>query len=95
MGPNCDDRLLLWAFVKIDSETCRIDNQYTKLLYIYIYYTCTGVAAMSIPDTPPPRTRPSDPARDTLSPPLVLLWSLLSLSTYTNAPDREIISYRP
>ena len=34
--------------------------------------TCTGVAAVKSPATPPPKTRPSDPASDTLKPPVRL-----------------------
>lgn len=55
--------------------------------------TCTGEAAMSIPATKPPKTRPSDPARDTLNPPLLLRLPLLSESK--KEPDSEIISNRP
>ena len=56
-------------------------------------HTCTGEAAMSIPATKPPKTRPSDPARDTLNPPLLLRLPLLSESK--KEPDSEIISNRP
>ena len=34
--------------------------------------TCTGVAAISSPATPPPITRPSGLERDMLSPPVLL-----------------------
>ena len=52
--------------------------------------TCTGEAAVSIPATPPPKTRPSDPANDTLKPPVLLRLPLLSESKIE--PDREMIS---
>jgi hypothetical protein len=55
--------------------------------------TCTGEAAVSIPATPPPKTRPSDPASDTLKPPDLLRLPLLSESK--KEPDREMISNRP
>ena len=55
--------------------------------------TCTGVAAISTPATPPPKTLPSDPAKDTLSPPVLLRLPLLS--DIKKEPDKEIISYRP
>lgn len=54
--------------------------------------TCTGVAAISIPATPPPNTLPSEPASDTLRP-LALLLSLLS--DRRKEPDKEMISNRP
>jgi hypothetical protein len=38
-----------------------------------VSFTCIGLAARSIPATTPPTTRPSGPARDTLSPPVLLL----------------------
>lgn len=50
--------------------------EYSKVLCgIYLAQlglTCTGEAAVRSPATPPPRTRPSGPARDTLSPPVRL-----------------------
>lgn len=55
--------------------------------------TCTGDAAVSIPATPPPKTRPSDPATETHKL-LVLLCSPLFSDSF-NAPDNDIISNRP
>lgn len=39
------------------------------LLIVYVRSTCTGLAATSSPATPPPTTRPSGLAKDTLIPP--------------------------
>lgn len=55
--------------------------------------TCTGDAAISIPATPPPRTLPSEPANETLKPPVRLQLPLFSESK--KEPEREIISKRP
>lgn len=55
--------------------------------------TCTGLAAINRPATPPPTTRPSGPAKETLMPPDLLRVPPLSLSM--NEPDRDRISNRP
>lgn len=46
-----------------------------------------------MPATPPPSTEPSDPAKDTLKPPVLLRLPLFSENKYE--PDKEIISNRP
>lgn len=56
--------------------------------------TCIGVAATNVPTTTPPKTRPSEPASETLSP-LALLLLLPLPSVSINEPDKEIISNRP
>ena len=55
--------------------------------------TCIGLAAISKPATPPPTTRPSGLAKETLNPPDLLLapW----FSEGVNDPDKESISKRP
>ena len=58
-----------------------------------VTFTCTGVAAISIPATPPPRTRPSGPAKDTLKP--LLLKRLPSVSEGRKEPVIQMISNRP
>lgn len=55
--------------------------------------TCTGLAAMRSPATPPPTTRPSGPAKETLIPPDLLLVPPASLGM--NEPDKDSISKRP
>jgi hypothetical protein len=55
--------------------------------------TCTGEAAVRSPATLPPRTRPSGPASETLSPPVRLRWP--PSSDRRNDPDRDSISKRP
>lgn len=55
--------------------------------------TWTGLAAMRSPATPPPMTRPSGPAKETLIPPDLLLVPPTSLGM--NEPDRDSISKRP
>ena len=55
--------------------------------------TCTGEAAVRSPATLPPRTRPSGPASETLSPPVRLRWP--PFSDRRNDPDRDSISNRP
>lgn len=52
-----------------------------------------GLAATNNPATPPPTTRPSGLARDTLIPPDLLLVPPVSLGM--NEPDKERISNRP
>lgn len=52
-----------------------------------------GPAAVSNPAIPPPITRPSGPANDTLMPPVLFLMPLLSLAV--NEPDKDNISNRP
>ena len=55
--------------------------------YIYIYIerereresTCTGPAATNRPASPPPTTRPSGPAKETLIPPDLLFVPPLSV----------------
>jgi len=54
---------------------------------------CTGEAAVRSPATLPPRTRPSGPASETLSPPVRLRWP--PFSDRRNDPDRDSISNRP
>jgi len=54
---------------------------------------CTGEAAVRSPATQPPRTRPSGPASETLSPPVRLRWP--PFSDRRNDPDRDSISKRP
>lgn len=54
---------------------------------------CTGEAAVRSPATPPPKTRPSGPARETLSPPVRLRWP--PFSDRRNEPDSDSISNRP
>ena len=55
--------------------------------------TCTGLAATSRPATPPPTTRPSGLANETLIPPDLLLVPPVSLGI--NEPDKDNISKRP
>lgn len=55
--------------------------------------TCTGVAAINTPATSPPKTLPSDPANDTLNPPVLV--RLFSFSKTEKEPDMEMISNRP
>ena len=55
--------------------------------------TWTGLDAIRTPPTPPPMTRPSGLARDTLSPPVLLREPPLSVTKYE--PDRHTISKRP
>ena len=55
--------------------------------------TWIGVAATSKPATPPPTTRPSGLANDTVIPPVLL--RVLSESIGLNDPDSDSISYRP
>lgn len=55
--------------------------------------TCTGLAATNSPATPPPTTRPSGLAKETLIPPDLLLVPAVSLGM--NEPDKESISNRP
>lgn len=57
------------------------------------YRTWTGLAATNRPATPPPTTRPSGLAKETLIPPDLLLVPPLSLGM--NEPDKESISNRP
>ena len=52
-----------------------------------------GLAATSKPAMPPPMTRPSGPAKETLKPPVRLLALLVSLTV--NDPDKDNISKRP
>lgn len=77
---------LVWATFRLDErhQSCR-----KKMAKTWI-----GEAAIKIPATPPPKTRPSLPARETLKLP-VRCWSpsLPLLGRYE--PDRESISYRP
>ena len=56
-------------------------------------YTCTGPAATSRPASPPPTTRPSGPAKETLIPPDLLFVPPKSVGR--NDPDKESISKRP
>lgn len=55
--------------------------------------TWTGEAAVNKPATPPPKTLPSGPARDTLRPPVRLRWP--PVSDRRNDPDSDNISNRP
>jgi len=55
--------------------------------------TCTGLAATSKPATPPPTTRPSGLAKETLIPPDLFL--MPPLSEGMNEPVKESISKRP
>jgi hypothetical protein len=55
--------------------------------------TCTGLAATSRPATPPPTTRPSGLANETLIPPDLLLVPPVSVGI--NEPDKDNISKRP
>jgi len=52
-----------------------------------------GPAAVKSPATPPPITRPSGPASETLNPPVRLFMPLLSATV--NDPDKDKISNRP
>lgn len=58
-------------------------------------YTLTwiGLAAVNKPAMPPPTTRPSGPANDTLNPPVLLLTP--PLSETVKDPVRDNISNRP
>lgn len=56
-------------------------------------HTCTGLAATNSPATPPPTTRPSGLANETLIPPDLLLVPPLSFGM--NDPDSDNISKRP
>lgn len=55
--------------------------------------TWTGDAAVRSPATPPPKTRPSGPASNTLNPPVRLRWP--PLSERRNEPESDRISNRP
>lgn len=55
--------------------------------------TCTGLAATNSPATPPPSTRPSGLAKETLMPPDRFL--IPPVSAGINDPVRESISNRP
>lgn len=55
--------------------------------------TWIGLAASNKPATPPPITRPSGPANETLNPPVLLLTPPVSVTV--NEPDNERISKRP
>lgn len=55
--------------------------------------TCTGLAATNRPATPPPTTRPSGLAKETLMPPDLLRVPPLSLGM--KDPDNDRISKRP
>lgn len=55
--------------------------------------TCMGLAATNIPASPPPITRPSGPANETLNPPVLPFTPPLSLTV--NEPARVNISKRP
>lgn len=55
--------------------------------------TCTVDAAVSVPATPPPKTRPSDPARVTFKVHVLLRSPLFS--DCCKEPDKDIISKRP
>lgn len=57
------------------------------------YLTWTGPAAINKPASPPPITRPSGPANETLMPPLILFVPPLLLGM--KDPDKESISKRP
>ena len=56
-------------------------------------HTCTGLAATNRPATPPPTTRPSGLARETLIPPDLLRAPPLSFGM--NEPDKDRISNLP
>lgn len=56
-------------------------------------HACTGLAATNRPATPPPTTRPSGLANETLIPPDLLLVPPLSVGI--NDPDNDNISKRP
>lgn len=60
---------------------------------ILLRFTCTGPEAISRPASPPPNTRPSGPAKETLIPPDLLL--VIPLSVGIKDPDKERISNRP
>lgn len=55
--------------------------------------TWIGLAAINKPATPPPITRPSGPASETLNPPVLLLAPPVSVTV--NEPDNDSISNRP
>ena len=55
--------------------------------------TCIGVQAIRTPATPPPKTRPSGPANETLSPPVRVRWPPISCTR--NDPDSDSSSNRP
>lgn len=55
--------------------------------------TWRGPAAVNKPAIPPPITRPSGPANETLNPPVLLL--IPPLSVTVNDPDKDNISKRP
>lgn len=55
--------------------------------------TCIGVQAIRSPAIPPPKTRPSGLASETLSPPVRLRWPPVSCTV--NDPDSDSISNRP
>lgn len=65
-----------------------------QLVNFYFMVTCMGDAAVSIPATPPPITRPSLPARETLRPP-VRCRAPPPTSVGRYEPDNESISNRP
>lgn len=56
-------------------------------------FTCTGPAAIKRPPSPPPRTRPSGPAKEMLIPPDLL--TVPGISVGVKDPDSERISNRP
>lgn len=56
-------------------------------------HTCTGLAATNKPATPPPTTRPSGLAKETLMPPVLFL--IPPVSVGINDPVKESISNRP
>lgn len=55
--------------------------------------TWIGPAAVNMPAIPPPITRPSGPANETLNPPVLLLAP--PESETVNDPDKDNISNRP
>lgn len=56
-------------------------------------FTWMGLAAVNKPAIPPPITRPSGPASETLNPPVLLLTP--PESETVNDPDNDNISNRP
>lgn len=62
-------------------------------IYCCAARTCTGLAATNKPATPPPTTRPSGLAKETLMPPDLFL--IPPVSEGMNEPVNDSISKRP
>jgi hypothetical protein len=65
----------------------------TELSLMDGIHTCTGLAATNKPATPPPTTRPSGLAKETLMPPDLLRVPPLSFGV--KEPDKDRISNNP